>query len=116
MATHGVLAPRHAMERSGHSGLGIASFGVSLFGLFLLLIWFVLAALDAPDTVVGLAVLLQVTVSFVGAAIGVAPLFSQVKVRTFAILGVMFGMGGFVIGVALIGLGLWALSSGLVSP
>ena len=29
-------------------------------------------------------------VSFVGAAIGVAPLFSQVKVRTFAILGVMF--------------------------
>ena len=102
------------MERSGHSPLGIASFCISLLGSFTFLLWLLLAGIDADETLIGSIMFLQLFVSAVGAGLGIGPLFSTSKRRGFAIAGVVIGVATFVITLGILGIGLWALSTGMV--
>jgi len=101
------------MDRSGHSPLGIASFCVSVFGSLLLFFWVILAGADGDETVIGLIMFFQLFVTTTGTGLGIAPLFTSSKKRGFAIAGVVIGVASFVVSVGVIGLGVWALSSGI---
>ena len=103
------------MERSGHSSLGIASLSVSSASVLLVFAWMALAAVDAPNGVVGVAVIFQIFVSLLGCVLGIPPLFSSSKKRVLAFIGVGIGAATFVISVSLIGIGLWAINSGMAS-
>ena len=102
------------MDRSGHSPLGISSFCVSVFSSLLLFFWLLMAGADGDETLIGLTMFFQVFVSVVGTGLGIAPLFSSSKKRGFAIAGVVVGVATFVVSIGVLGLGLWAMSSGLV--
>ena len=101
------------MERSGHSPLSIASFCTSVFGTLLFFVWIVMAGTDADETLIGLTLFIQLFFSFIGTGLGLFPLFSTSKKRGFAIAGVVIGTASFVIGLGILGLGLWAISTGL---
>ena len=96
------------MDRSGHSPLGISSFCVSVFSSILFLSWLILAGSEAPDSIVGIIVIFQVLVSFTGAGLGIAPLFSTSKNRGFAIAGVVIGSATTVITLGVLGIGVIA--------
>lgn len=102
------------MEKSGHSILGVVSFCISLFGAFTFLIWLLLAGLDGDETLIGLIMFLQLFFSAVGAGLGIAPLFSTSKKRGFAIAGVVIGVATIVVALGILGIGLLALSTGMV--
>ena len=102
------------MERSRHSPLGITSFCVSLLGSLTFLLWLLLAGIDADDTLVGSIMFLQLLVSAVGAGLGIGPLFSTSKKRGFAIAGIVIGVATFIIALGILGIGIWALSTGIV--
>lgn len=103
------------MERSGHSTLGIVSFAFSLLGAAFTLLWIILAGLDADDTLVGLAVILQLFLSLMASGLGIPALFSTAKKRLFAILGIMFGVAEVVITLGLMVAGMIATATGFVS-
>ena len=103
------------MERSGHSALAIASLSVSSVSVLLVFVWMALGAVDAPDGVVGVAVIFQIFVSLLGCVLGIPPLFSSSKKRVLAFIGLGIGAATFVISVSLIGIGLWAMNSGIAS-
>ena len=94
--------------------MGIASFCVSLLGSLTFFLWLLLAGIDADDTLVGSTVFLQLLISAVGAGLGIGPLFSTSKKRGFAIAGVVIGVATFIIALGILGIGIWALSTGMV--
>jgi len=73
-----------------------------------------LAGIDADDTLVGSIMFLQLLVSAVGAGLGIGPLFSTSKKRGFAIAGIVIGVATFIIALGILGIGIWALSTGIV--
>ena len=101
------------MERSGHSPLGIASFCISIFGSFAFLLWLLLAGL-IDDALIGFMMIVQVFVSTVGIGLGIAPLFSTSKKRGFAIAGVVIGVATVVVAIGILGLGIWAICTGII--
>lgn len=103
------------MARSGHSTLGVVSFAFSLLGAALVVLWIVLAGLDADDTIVGLAMMLQLFVSLLGTGLGLPALFTTAKKRLFAILGIIFGVAEIVMTLGLMLAGIVALATGFAS-
>ena len=73
-----------------------------------------MAGADGDETLIGSIMFFQAFVSIVGTGLGIAPLFSSSKKRGFAIAGVVVGVATFVVSIGVLGLGLWAMSSGLV--
>jgi len=103
------------VERSGHSTLGIISFAFSLLGAAFVLLWIILAGLDADDALVGLAVILQLFISVVSTGLGLPALFTTAKKRLFAILGVIFGVAEIAITLGLLVAGMIAMATGFAS-
>ncbi|MDR2789390.1 MAG: hypothetical protein LBB59_00185 [Campylobacteraceae bacterium] len=102
-----------------HSGLGIASFTLSIISVISIFILFVTAgALDASgdmgDTasiIVGSFFLLLMIVVIISIGLGIAGLVVKNRKRVFAALGLTFSVFIFLLSIFLIIVGLYAISS-----
>jgi hypothetical protein len=109
----------------GHSGLGIASFGISTGVGFLMVAAFVAAFFLSTDRVrqgqlnnpgqalVGFAIIFLLAVDVLATALGIAALCQPGRKRLFGLLGLVFSSGTIVgtIGLIILGLYLMSLSS-----
>jgi hypothetical protein len=101
-----------------HSGLGIASFIVSLGSAGMVFIMFVIAGyleMSTPGGVdensptvalVGLGILGFMATALVGAGLGIGGLFQRDRLQLFSILGIVLGGVTLIGTIGLIGLGL----------
>ncbi len=108
------------MEQQKHSGIGIASFILSLFGpaCFLLLVIAASAleastpgGLDENSTAAGILGVLLIAVliiSIVSFFLGVGALLQTDRKKVFSVLGLVFSAGGFFLEILLLLLGLVA--------
>lgn len=106
------------MEVQKHSGLGVASFIISVVtGVLLFLLIVIAGAIEASTpggmdeesataVVIGLFVILFLCVMLVALGLGVAGLLQKERKKIFAILGVVFSVFFFVVTLLLMLIGL----------
>ena len=108
------------MEQQKHSGIGIASFILSLLGpVFFFLLVIVASALEASTPggmdensaaagILGISLIAVVIISIVSFFLGVGGLLQTDRKKVFSVLGVVFSAGGFFLEILLLLLGLVA--------
>lgn len=113
----GSTDPRHMAEPK-HSGLGIASFAISVLSGILIFVMFVVAGVMESSTpggmdeespaaiMLGLSLFAFVFLSLLAFVLGIAGLFQSNRKKVFAVLGLVFsGMVIFgTVGLILVGL------------
>lgn len=94
-------------EDKGHSGLGIASFIISILAFFVVILFF---AIDASETTAGAGICGAAFANLVGIGLGIAGVAQGDRKKVFAILGLVFNVlailgvvGLMLIGIAVVG-------------
>ena len=111
---------QHSMEQQKHSGIGIASFILSLLGpAFFLLLVIVASALEASTPggmdensaaagILGISLIAVVIISIVSFFLGIGGLLQADRKKVFSVLGLVFSAGGFFLEILLLLLGMVA--------
>ena len=94
------------MEREGYSGLSISALIFSIIVFLLFFTWFIAAAIDAPDSLVGLIIFGQFLMNLIGLGTGISSLFTTSKKRLFGILGIVMSTSTFLVTLSMILIGL----------
>ena len=104
-----------------HSGIGIASFMISIVsGLFLFLLVAIAGIIEATtpggideespvEIVLGLGIILGFGLNLVGIGLGIAGVIQKNRKRTFAVLGLVFNLGIIILHIAIVAFGIMIL-------
>ncbi|MDR2635972.1 MAG: hypothetical protein LBC08_03985 [Campylobacteraceae bacterium] len=106
------------MEEKKHSGLGIASFTLSVIDMFCIFILLIVASTVDIDTdrnsialiTIGTLYYVFVLVSIVGIGLGISGLFSKDRKQVFSILGLVLSVAVLLVSIAIFVIGLYFLS------
>ncbi|MDR0666508.1 MAG: hypothetical protein LBF71_03760 [Campylobacteraceae bacterium] len=111
------------MEVQKHSGLGVASFALSIISVVCIFVLFIVAGAievstpggmdenSAAAVIIGVLYFLFAGFSLVGVGLGIAGLFAKERKKIFAVLGLIFSAAIFIIAVAVMVIGLSMVDS-----